>query len=419
MPFNLLAIRSYSCSTDILGIATKYGKSCRKYILCCVDIAVNALSTAARAVPTTDTQRQFINNMFAVSTTFRTGFPAVNLHQCSTVPLAFIFKLPHQLTPSRVGDAKGQFAVLHHVRNSQVLNRYHLVFAYQSSRQLMQKVFTGIGNPRLHSSNFASRLLTVVRSIWTTRQGLLDLSKLAAQSVKMLGVSYLLLVAGSNQAGDASIQSNLFISYWQWLNRMVFYQQRDKPAPSSIQPHCNSGRLAPHWQQPAPDYIQGLTTLSQPYLPILPFEGRASKLRTTTRVLFLKARVFGSFLEEVTKSGLQVAQCLLQRYTADLIQKLQVFLLLPVSQQRGSLPVVDTLLSLFPRFSTCCQRFVIDQSHTAQSAAQEGFLFRCWCKSVAIGSADHVFNYTTIAEAAFPPTTNRSGMVGVSTPNIR
>lgn len=72
-----------------------------------------------------------------------------------------------------------------------------------------------------------------------------------------------------------------------------------------------------------------------------------------------------------------MSQALLQRNTAHLIQKLEVFLLFPSRQHRGGLGVADPLLSFVPSFSSFCQCPVIDQPHTTQSPTQESFLFGC------------------------------------------
>ncbi len=132
-----MPIRSYVRSTDCNGV------SHRQNISTGVDIPV-VVCSAVGTVPLSDIQRQFINNMSAVATAFRTGKPSVNFYQVSTIPLGFVFQLPHQLAPCSITDSTGKFGILDHILNCQILNHYRLVFTNQSSCQFVGIVFSGI-----------------------------------------------------------------------------------------------------------------------------------------------------------------------------------------------------------------------------------------------------------------------------------
>ncbi len=53
-----------------------------------------------RAVPFTNIQRQFFNDVTTLAASLRTRKPSVNLDQRATVPVTLVFKLPDQLTPT-------------------------------------------------------------------------------------------------------------------------------------------------------------------------------------------------------------------------------------------------------------------------------------------------------------------------------
>jgi len=180
-----MSIRSYVRSTDY------HRKPCGENIICGIDISVVVRPTF-RAVPLPNIKRQFIDNVTAVSTAFRAGKPAVNFNQCATVPLAFVFQLSHQLRPACISNSCTKFAVLHHVLHSQVFDSNRLIFACQSSRQLVKEVFASVGNGCLNPGNFTPCFFCVIRSFYSTRQSFLSLSQFKSKASEVFGVSNLL-----------------------------------------------------------------------------------------------------------------------------------------------------------------------------------------------------------------------------------
>jgi len=199
-----MSIRSYVRSTDY------HRKSCGENILCGINVSVVMRSTFW-TVPFPDIKRQFIDNVTAVSTALRTGKPSVNLHQCPTVPLALVFQLTNQFTPTSIGDRLCKLVILQHVFHGQILDGNRLVFTHQSSCQLVKQIFPGVSNSSLNPGDLTSGLLSIVGTFDSTRQGFLSLSQLVAKTLKVFGISYFLPVTCSNQAGDSRIDSYGFI----------------------------------------------------------------------------------------------------------------------------------------------------------------------------------------------------------------
>src|SRR4028118_1359111 len=177
----LMSIRSYVRSTDF------HRKPCGKNILCGVNIPIVVYPTMG-TIPFTDIQRQFFNDVPTVVTPFRTRKPSVNLDQCATIPLTLVLKLSDQLTPTRIADREGKFPVLHHILHSQILNSNRLVFAYQSSCQLVKKILSGISNFLMHFCDLEPRLISIVRSLLLATQRLLSFLELATFCIKGFGV---------------------------------------------------------------------------------------------------------------------------------------------------------------------------------------------------------------------------------------
>lgn len=166
LPAKAMSIRSYTRSTDCNC------ESRGQDITTSVDISLVSSSTF-RTFPLFDTQRQLIDYKTAVSTSFTRRKPSVNFYQFSTIPLALIFKLSNQLTPSSIGKAAGQGTVFNHVSDSQILNKDRLVFAYQLSRQLVQKIFSRIGNFSLNSGYSNSCFFSILRAFFSKRKSFL------------------------------------------------------------------------------------------------------------------------------------------------------------------------------------------------------------------------------------------------------
>jgi hypothetical protein len=76
-------------------------------------------------------------------------------------------------------------------------------------------------------------------------------------------------------------------------------------------------------------------------------------------MLFLEFRVFGKIGSEVSKCLLQVSECLLKRYRANLVQKIKVFLFFPTRQHGIRLNAINPFESFVPSLCASSQSQVI------------------------------------------------------------
>ena len=360
-----MSIRSYVRSTDC------HCESRSQNIVSCVDVSIVDSSTFG-TLPFPDLQRQLIHYKATISASFTRRKKAVNFHQFSTVPLAFIFKLTNQFSPSSIRDAASKGMVFNHIRHSQILNRYRLVFSYQLSCQLVQKIFSPISNLSLNLCYSQPCFLSIFRTFLSPRKSLLCCSELAVFLVEVLRIGNFFSITGSYQRSNTSIQPNIFAGWWQLAFSWIVNQKRDKPTSRRIKFNCQCGRVAINGKVTTPDYIQRLFTLGKPQRTFFPFKSRTSKFSIASIPFLLKIRILGSFCPKVSKSNLKMPQSLLKRYTTNFVEELQLFSFLPSGKQTRGLIVPNSFLSLIPAFSSNSQSFVVNQTNTSPWRAARG-----------------------------------------------
>ena len=115
---------------------------------------------------------------------------------------------------------------------------------------------------------------------------------------------------------------------------------------------------------------------------ILKFKSRFSKLRTATISFLLEVGIFSPSCEEISESSLEMSKSLLHWDTANLIEKIKLFLLFPLSKHGRGFGISDSFLSFVPSLGSFVESFVVNQSYTAQSPPQQRLLLWRWVKSV-------------------------------------
>ncbi len=381
-----MPIRSYTRSTGCNRVS--HGQ----YILSGIHIPVVVRPTTG-ALPFPDAQWQPLNNVTTIPTAFRTGKPLVNFHQVSTIPPGFVFQLSNHLSPPRITDGTGKFPVLHHVLHRQRLNGNRLIVTHQPGCQLVQMVFSGIGNLLLDSSNSQPRFVPVTRPLLLAAQRLLRSAKSLVVLVKVSGIGNLLPGTQRHQAVNPSIHTHRLSHGCKLQISGVIKPQTDIPLSRRIQPDGNGGWPYPFRQLPRPFDMQWGQTLCQKYVAVLPLERRFGEFCTAAIALLFEVGILRPSCKEVLESRLQMPQSLLEWNTAHLLEKLEVILFFPLRQQGRALNIVNLLLPFRPGFSPRCQCAVVDQPDTAQRPTQERFLLSRWVKAVT-ESLFHVSHYT-------------------------
>ena len=104
-----------------------------------VDIPVMCTS-ATRTCPLSVIERHALEDVATLVAHLRGREESVDLDEVPSIPLALVFELPQQLAPRAISDCSGELVILHHVLHLQRLDCYHLVFANQTGRQLVDMI---------------------------------------------------------------------------------------------------------------------------------------------------------------------------------------------------------------------------------------------------------------------------------------
>lgn len=352
-------------------------KSLGKNVLCCIEIPVMAGATFS-AIPFTDRQRQLSYCVTTVRATLGAGEPLVNFDKLAPIPCGLVLQLSDQFTPTTIANGSRQFVVSYHSLHMQILNRNHLIFAYQLSGQLMQKVLSRILNSSLNPSHSQPCFISVVRPFLLLSQSLLSFLQSLVQSIEMSRVRDLLPSRERSHARNAQANPHLAITGFKGLYCWVIHQQGDKPSTRSVQPHCHSRRNAMFGDLATPSYGQGFFAFCEIEFTVNILKSRLCELCTSTVPLFLERWVFCNALPKVFVSPLQVPKTLLQRDTTDIIEKMQAIVFLPLRKDCRRLLIADFLLSFAKGFRSLMQHFVIHQSNAPQSLTQ--YLLLLWSR---------------------------------------
>jgi hypothetical protein len=190
--------------------------------------------------------------------------------------------------------------------------------------------------------------------------------------------------------------------------------------------HCHGRWLDSFRKLPAPPNRQSFSAFSEVDLTICELKSRFGEFCTTAVAFFLKGWVFRPSCKKVTERFLQVSQSLLQRNATNIVQKLEVFLFLPLGQHRRSIAVANSFLLFIPGFGSQCQSTVIDQTSAAHRSPKQIFLFGRWIKTILECFLGQVSHYSTLlvrstdllassiltANAPIPPRRFRAGFLG-------
>ncbi|ATS18507.1 hypothetical protein BRW62_06780 [Parathermosynechococcus lividus PCC 6715] len=218
-----------------------------------------------------------------------------------------------------------------------------MVFTDEPRRYPVQMVLSGVGNLLVDSSKVKSCFFSIARPLLLATQCLLCPSQLFVSLVKMLGIGNLFACTQGDKTANPYIQAYSVGGRWQGQIAWIVKRQAGVPLPRRIQANSNGGWLNTIWQLPRPSDSQWLGALCQKHFTVLPLKGRPSKFCTTAVALLFEVGIFRPTCKEVTESGLQMPQSLLQRNAADLVEKLQVILLFPRRQQSRALNIINSL----------------------------------------------------------------------------
>jgi hypothetical protein len=280
--------------------------------------------------------------MLAVVAGFRRGKEAVNLDQCSSVPLGFILELPDKLAPSHITDCFCKAVVLDHVLDCQTFDANHLVFVNDASRELMLVVSPLVIDTGMHTGYFEPCLVPVLGTLL-----FLGMPSLCfCQTLLVLGIEFGItdcLTSGHDYHRlETQVKTNHLVYHWQGFD-VVLYQHRNEEAVCAIFSDSDRARFASFGQILMEGDIQGNIHFCQRELLPIPLKGIRS-IGSRLAVLFLlEVGVFSSSLKEVLECSIQVSEGLLKRDRRHLREPGMLFFQI---RQHGSKSIVVEFFAL-------------------------------------------------------------------------
>src|SRR2546425_7147171 len=180
--------------------------------------------------------------MSTIETTLRGWVPLVNLDKGTSIPLRFVFELPHKLRPSDIRDGLSKAVVLDHVLDLQTLNAYDLVFTYDLGREFVLIVPSSISYPGMDTSNLELCLPTILATFFLLCMLSLSLCQFLFILDKELRITVSMSITGYHHRLQAQIKPYLLIDDRQMLD-IFFNQNGDKVAISTIFGDSNGSGL--------------------------------------------------------------------------------------------------------------------------------------------------------------------------------
>src|SRR5205807_8287682 len=104
--------------------------------------------------------------MTAIKAPFGGRIPLVYLDKGTSIPLRFVFKLPHKLRPSDVRDSLSKTMVLDHILDLQTFDADDLVLTYDLSREFVLIVASPIGYLGMETSNLEMGFRSVLTAFF-------------------------------------------------------------------------------------------------------------------------------------------------------------------------------------------------------------------------------------------------------------
>ena len=402
-------------STDfaITGYRESRGKNVVRGVLVAI---VLGLATGTR--PDTNVERKTLNNEPTTVARFAAREEAVDLQKDAAVPLGLVRQEREQHAPCGIGNNAGKLVVLEHPQHVQILDDDHLVFANESSRELVQMIASPVGNAGMKSSELLLSLVSISGSFLFVGKTSREQSFASSFLFIMTRVGDLLAGRESSESCDADVDAHGGLEFREWTDALVFAKQRDVPAPCRIQRDRYGRWFYPFGEWSAPTNIEWCRHFCQRQHSVFEAKSASAELGGSATALLLEARILCSFREEVGIRTLKMPQRLLKRYARHLIEKGEIRQLLPRGEGSALGDIADRFLRRRPRLRARVQRLVVDETNATESTMQESFLLGRRVEAVTKASK-HIHKL-----ARFRVSTTQTRLLpalkdGVSAPEIR
>ena len=377
--------RSYTISTGDQGLSSP------ENIYGCVHVPV-MLRLARSAAPFAHIQGHRLDHATATRAAFAGRIESVDSDQPSPVPSALVLQLAGELAPTGITDSSGQRVVSHHIPDGEILDHNRLVFTDESSRQLVEEVVPGVGNPLVDRGDLNTGLVPILRSFLLSGQGFLRPLQLFHFSAQWAWRVEFGAIRRRSKSSKSKVDANRGFSL-RHLQQRLIHAESDVIAARRCTAYRNSGGFHSEFARP---FDLEPADLRERQSGSIPLKGRARELGRL-RAMFTFERGIGCpLLPEVHKGGLQVPEALLRGHRTDLVQPSGFWLPLQISEFSRGGRVIDAFLILVPRLRTQSECPVVYVANRSESSRQQNFLFWRGVKAI-FESPNHYSQYSILA----------------------
>jgi len=288
-------------------------------VLGCVLIAVMGCAALA-ASEGANVQRHSFVNVPTSRASFAAGEEPIRNANLFPVPRSLV--LQHRPEHSEAGtrNVLGEAVIPHHSAYVQVFNRQNVEPANQISRQLVQTVFTTVGDVDLMPSNLQLLPMPSTASFDTAGKYPLQSSQLASVPHRVSRVGDPSPIGQGCQPRDSKIDPDLLARLGECELRWFIQTKAHEISPTSVLGYRDRGGRTRKISTP---FDVETTELSdeKPIVFGIPFESPDSIFGALPAVLGSEPWILRPLGEEVTKSRLQMPQSLLLRDAGALSKK--------------------------------------------------------------------------------------------------
>lgn len=344
------------------------------------------MSTAVRARPCTISQCQCMSGRPTCAAGFGRWIKPTDLNRHPSIPRRFVVQLTEKLSPAGIGDGTAVALCPQHTFNRQCLNRDHLVFVDQSTRQLMQEVLSSVANGSMGARLFQLGLRPISGAFLFVRQTALLSNQTLLAFGQMARVGTLLSGAEDSKVCQPEIDAHRTATAQRFDGGRN--TASDVPTPVRFPNHRDRARFSR--KDTRPHHGQRLSHLCQREHAIAVGETGFGELRRLSAVLSAELWVTGAFVKEALVSCLKMAQALLEWDARHFVQPHKLGLPLQCRQHGVCLGKAAALLAILPRRFSQCTGTVIDKTHTAERSIQQVRLLRRGIETKTVGTFDRI-----------------------------
>src|SRR6266568_3572322 len=254
--------------------------------------------------------------MTAIKAAFGGRIPLVYLDKGTSIPLSFVFQLPHKLRPSYVRDSLSKTMVLDHILDLQTFDAYDLVLTYDLSREFVLIVASPISYLGMETSHLETGFRSVLTAFFLLGKPSLSFGQLLLILDKEFRVAKGMPIARDDHALESQVKPDLLVDHWQ-RGDIFLNQERDEVAVSTIFGNDYTARFTPFGQGTRPANVERGIHLGKGQGRPVPFEGRSDIGSGLLTMFLFEGGILGTAFKEIAKGTIQVAQGLLERNTGD------------------------------------------------------------------------------------------------------